>query len=38
MLFILGLTLFVAVIAQTRLLEGVTYVLLGVTAARSSPP
>ena len=28
MLFILGLTLFVAVIAQTRLLEGVTYVLL----------
>jgi len=28
MLFILGLTLFVAVIAQTRLLEGVTYALL----------
>lgn len=28
MLFILGLTLFVAVVAQTRLLEGVTYVLL----------
>jgi hypothetical protein len=28
MLFILGLTLFVSVIAQTRLLEGVTYVLL----------
>ena len=28
MLFILGLTLFVAVIAQTRLLEGITYVLL----------
>ena len=28
MLFILGLTLFVAVIAQTRLLEGMTYVLL----------
>src|SRR5436190_1985271 len=28
MQFILGLTLFVAVIAQTRLLEGVTYVLL----------
>ncbi|HEY2432968.1 MAG TPA: SLC13 family permease [Vicinamibacterales bacterium] len=28
MLFILGLTLFVAVMAQTRLLEGVTYVLL----------
>jgi hypothetical protein len=28
MLFILGLTFFVAVIAQTRLLEGVTYVLL----------
>jgi hypothetical protein len=28
MLFILGLTLFVAVIAQTRLLEGITFVLL----------
>ena len=28
MLFILGLTLFVSVIAQTRLLEGVTFVLL----------
>src|SRR3954467_2564775 len=28
MLFILGLTLFVSVIAQTRLLEGVTYALL----------
>ncbi|MEQ1760105.1 MAG: SLC13 family permease [Vicinamibacterales bacterium] len=28
MLFILGLTLFVAVIAQTRLLEGVTFALL----------
>ncbi|HWP85764.1 MAG TPA: hypothetical protein VNN17_11275 [Terriglobia bacterium] len=29
MLFILGLTLFVSVIAQTRLLEGVTFFLLG---------
>jgi hypothetical protein len=28
MLFILGLTLFVSVIAQTRLLEGITFVLL----------
>ena len=28
MLFILGLTLFVAVIAQTRLLEGLTFFLL----------
>ena len=28
MLFILGLTLFVSVIAQTRLLEGITYALL----------
>ena len=28
MLFILGLTLFVAVIAQTRLLEGITFFLL----------
>ncbi len=28
MLFILGLTLFVSVIAQTRLLEGITFALL----------
>jgi len=28
MLFLLGLTLFVAVIAQTRLLEGITFILL----------
>ena len=28
MLFILGLTLFVSVIAQTRLLEGITFFLL----------
>ena len=28
MLFILGLTLFVSVIAQTRLLEGMTFFLL----------
>ena len=29
MLFILGLTLFVSVIAQTRVLEGITFFLLG---------
>ena len=37
MLFILGLTYFVSVIAQTRLLEGVTFVLLRRNAARSLP-
>ena len=38
MLFILGLTLFVSVIAQTRLLEGLTFVLLRRNAGASCRP
>ena len=37
MLFILGLTLFVSVIAQTRLLEGVTFALFGAIRAPILP-
>jgi Na+/H+ antiporter NhaD/arsenite permease-like protein len=37
MLFILGLTLFVAVVAQTRLLEGLTFVLLRRNRGRLLP-
>jgi hypothetical protein len=37
MLFILGLTLFVSVIAQTRILEGITFVLLRKNGGRILP-
>ena len=37
MLFILGLTLFVSVIAQTRILEGITFVLLRRNGGRILP-
>jgi len=37
MLFILGLTLFVSVIAQTRILEGITFVLLRTNGGRILP-